>query len=110
MPSTETEDILYNIINYEYFYEQFMSKNLNVPIITKLVVAGDPELKRKAKKIYSIPSHIEELNMRIDEIESAIGQDTKGPIGRAFAIRAEESCDKDSDSSIGHLIPKKALP
>lgn len=86
-----------------------MPKHLNIPVITDLVFAGDPALKAKANKAFSVPSHIAELNMRIDEIESAIGQDNTGPIGRAFAIRAEKSCDKDSDASIGHLYPKKEL-
>lgn len=86
-----------------------MPKHLNIPTITNLVFAGDPALKAQAKKTFTIPLHIEELNMRIDEIESAIGQDTTGPVGRAFAIRAEKSCDKDSDASIGHLYPKKEL-
>lgn len=86
-----------------------MPKYLNIPTITDLVCEGDPALKAKAKQSYSVPSHIEELNMRIDDIENAIGQETNGPVGRAFAIRAEKSCDKDSDASIGHLYPKKEL-
>lgn len=86
-----------------------MSKNINIPIITHLVFAGDPKLKAQAQETYSVPSYIEELNNRIDEIENAIGQDNTGPIGRAYAIRAEESCDKDSDASVGHLYPKKEL-
>lgn len=86
-----------------------MSNHLNIPVITDLVFAGDPALRAEAKKMYSVPSHLEELNLRIDEIESAIGQDTTGPVGRAFAIRAEKSCDKDSDATIGHLYPKKEL-
>ncbi len=86
-----------------------MSKDLNIPLVTNLVAPGNPKLKAEAQKEYSVPSHIEELNMRIDEIETAIGQTNSGPIGRAFAIRAEESCDKDSDASVGHLYPKKEL-
>jgi hypothetical protein len=35
-------------------------------------------------------SQFDELNARIDDLESAIGQDAEGPIGRAFAIRAEK--------------------
>ena len=86
-----------------------MTRNLNIPVATDLVTAGDPRLKAIAQKNYSIPSHIEELNNRIDELENAIGQDNTGPIGRAFAIRAEASCDKDSDATIGHLTMKKEL-
>ncbi len=84
-----------------------MSKNTNVPMASDLIVPGDPQLKALAQKNYSVPSHIEELNNRIDELENAIGQDNSDPIGRAFAIRAETSCDKDSDATIGHLKMKK---
>lgn len=84
-----------------------MSRNINIPVASDLIVSGDPYLKALAQKNYSIPSHIEELNNRIDELENAIGQDNSGPIGRAFAIRAEASCDKDSDATIGHLTMKK---
>jgi len=84
-----------------------MSKNINIPTATDLIAPGDPHLKALAQKNYTIPSHIEELNNRIDELENAIGQDNSGPVGRAFAIRAEASCDKDSDATIGHLRMKK---
>lgn len=86
-----------------------MANNLNIPVITDLIFAGDPALKAQTNKTYSVPSHLEELNMRIDEIESAIGQDVAGPVGRAFAIRAEKSCDKDSDATVGYLYPKREL-
>lgn len=78
----------------------------NIPLATKLVCAGDPAMKAQAKQRYKAPSHLDELNARIDALESAIGQDASGPVGRAFAIRAEKSCDKDSDASVGHLYPK----
>jgi len=84
-----------------------MTNTNNVPIANKLVAPGDPSMKARAKERYAVPSHLAELNSRIDEIESAIGQTNKGPVGRAFAIRAEQSCDKDSDASVGHLYPKK---
>ncbi|MEB8433945.1 hypothetical protein OO007_17030 [Cocleimonas sp. KMM 6892] len=71
-----------------------MKITLNIPMVTNLVVAGDPRLKAKAvaakkKSMRSSTLHIDELNQRIDELETAIGQDKSGPIGRAFAIRAE---------------------
>ena len=78
----------------------------NIPFASKLVCPGDPAMKAQAAIRYKAPSHLDELNARIDELESAIGQDANGPVGRAFAIRAEKSCDKDSDASIGHLYPK----
>ena len=61
----------------------------NVPTITNLVAAGDPNKKAQANNNQSASSHLDELNQRIDEIENAIGQDNTGPVGRAFAIRAE---------------------
>jgi hypothetical protein len=86
-----------------------MSKNINIPVASDLVVSGNPKLKAQAQNNYSIPSHIEELNNRIDDLENAIGQDTSGPIGRAYAIRAEASCDKDSDATVAHLVMKEKL-
>lgn len=67
-----------------------MSQNQNVPILTDLVKAGNPKLKMPEQDKESISLRTANLNMRIDEIETAIGQDTAGPVGRAFAIRAEE--------------------
>ncbi|KAG1682857.1 Valine--tRNA ligase [Nymphon striatum] len=84
-----------------------MSNFDNIPIAKNLVHPGNPAMRAKAHERYSVPSHLEELNSRIDEIESAIGQTNEGPVGRAFAIRAEASCDKDSDATVGHLYPKK---
>jgi len=96
LPQKETNDILNRMIN-----------NDHVPVAQKLLFAGDPKMKALAQQRYSVPSHLAELNSRIDDIENAIGQTNDGPIGRAFAIRAEKSCDKDSDASVGHLYPKK---
>lgn len=61
----------------------------SVPTLTNLVAAGNPSKKAKSRKDGSNSSHLDELNQRIDEIENAIGQDNSGPVGRAFAIRAE---------------------
>ncbi len=71
-----------------------MKKHSNIPMVTKLVAAGDPRLKAlaataKKKSQHSNALHIDELNQRINELENAIGQDKSDPIGRAFAIRAE---------------------
>jgi len=63
----------------------------NVPTITSLVAAGNPKKKALAKRKNNRSSHLDELNQRIDEIENAIGQDNSGPVGRAFAIRAEKN-------------------
>ncbi len=66
-----------------------MKQNLNIPTITDLVIAGNPKLKVDQFS-KSTPSQFDELNLRIDELESAIGQDASGPVGRAYAIRAEK--------------------
>jgi len=64
-----------------------MSKNINIPLITDLVAAGNPALKVSQSK--SSSTQTDDLNVLIDDLENAIGQDSKSPIGRAFAIRAE---------------------
>ncbi len=84
-----------------------MNNTDHIPVAHNLVHAGDPKMKALAQQRYSVPSHLAELNSRIDDIENAIGQTNNSPVGRAFAIRAEKSCDKDSDASVGHLYPKK---
>jgi len=68
-----------------------MSKNSNIPLATDLVYEGDPIMKAKVELNNSIPSHLEDLNQRIDDIETAIGQDESDPVGRAHAIRSENS-------------------
>lgn len=84
-----------------------MNNKTYIPVANRLISPGNPALKVERKDRIQAPSHIEELNARIDALENAIGQSDQGPIGRAYAIRAERSCDKDSDASVGHLFPKK---
>lgn len=86
-----------------------MSKNTNIPVASDLVASGNPQLKALAQNNDSIPSHIEELNTRIDELENAIGQDNTGPIGRAFAIRAEANSEGDSEENIAYLSMEEKL-
>lgn len=64
-----------------------MSKNINIPLITDLVAAGNPALKASPSE--SSSTQTDDLNSLIDDLENAIGQDSTSPIGRAFAIRAE---------------------
>lgn len=66
-----------------------MTQKQNIPILTDLVVAGNPKLKVSESNKQKLMSQSANLNLRIDQIETAIGQDTSGPISRAFAIRAE---------------------
>jgi len=77
-----------------------MSKNQYIPILTDLVVAGNPKLKVSEEEKQALTSQSANLNMRIDEIETAIGQDNSGPIGRAYAIRAEK---KSEDADNKHI-------
>jgi len=69
-----------------------MSQNINIPTVTDLVSAGNPDLKTDSAT-NDFTNNIDELNIRIDELENAIGQKDSGPIGRAYAIRSEESDD-----------------
>lgn len=66
-------------------------KRLNVPMITNLVAAGDPDKKAHATKSSSNSLHLDGLNRHINEIENAIGQEHSDPVGRATAIRTEAS-------------------
>ena len=85
---------------------QRMAKNSNIPIASDLVTLGNPQLKVLAQECNSTPSHIDELNSRIDDLESAIGQDASGPIGRAFAIRVEAT---SSHKDAGHISEKDKM-
>ena len=59
-----------------------------IPVVSDLVVPGNPEL-RKQSNTTGNNSYVDALNHRIDELESAIGQDTMGSQSRAYAIREE---------------------
>jgi len=61
--------------------------------VSDLVVPGNPALKRQNDASGKTQSgrYADALNTRIDELESAIGQDTMGTRSRAYAIRAEAS-------------------
>ena len=89
-----------------------MKKHPNIPMVTKLVVAGNPKLKAiatsaKANSKHSSALHIDELNQRIDELETAIGQDKSGPIGRAFAIRAETNRKTRAKTNVTNKAPSR---
>lgn len=62
----------------------------HIPILSDLIAPGNPDLKLSEKQKKAFKSQSANLNMRIDDIEVAIGQDASDPIGRAYAIRAEE--------------------
>ncbi|MCK5725807.1 MAG: DUF2486 family protein [Thiotrichaceae bacterium] len=67
-----------------------LNSDQHIPVLTDVVVLGNPELKKKAAD-KMIPSQHASLNFqkRIDEVESAIGQDEMRSPSRAHAIRAE---------------------
>ena len=68
----------------------------NIPVVSDLVVPGNPALRQQGDASGKNKSgrYADALNSRIDELESAIGQDTMGTQSRAYAIRAEASRSK----------------
>jgi hypothetical protein len=73
-------------------------KTVRIPVVTDLVMPGDPELKRQAQA-NSTPDSIAgdqeafelRLKQKIDELKSTIGQDEHdNNIARAHAIRTEK--------------------
>lgn len=67
-----------------------------IPVVSDLVVPGNPALRRQSHAAGNSKTrnYVDDLNSRIDELESAIGQDTMGSQSRAHAIRAEASRNK----------------
>jgi hypothetical protein len=68
----------------------------HIPVISDLVVPGNPRLRQQAndRANSQANNYVDALNLRIDELESAIGQDTMGSQSRAYAIRAEANRGK----------------
>lgn len=64
-----------------------------IPVVSDVVIPGNPELRQQSHTAghSRTKSYVDDLNSRIDELESAIGQDTMGSQSRAHAIRAEAS-------------------
>jgi len=64
--------------------------NVTIPIVTDVVVPGNPEMKRLAQEKLAADKHAAlKFQHRISEVESAIGQDESKSLSRAHAIRAE---------------------
>ncbi|PID46762.1 MAG: hypothetical protein CSB47_02250 [Proteobacteria bacterium] len=61
-----------------------------IPVVSDLVRPGNPQLKKQSGSSDN-HSYINALNDRIEELESAIGQDAIGSQSRAYAIRQEAS-------------------
>lgn len=67
-------------------------ENILIPVVSDLVIPGDPRLKKKTgEKISEESRYSDNFNQRIDELESAIGQNDSTLLSRAYAIREEAS-------------------
>ncbi|HIQ07844.1 MAG TPA: DUF2486 family protein [Thiotrichaceae bacterium] len=61
-----------------------------IPVVTDVVVLGNPVLKKMAKNKMTTQRHAAiNFQRRIDDVESAIGQDEVHSPSRAHAIRSE---------------------
>ncbi len=70
-----------------------------IPVVSDLVIPGDPRLKKEAyEKMSSESTYADNFNQRINELESAIGQDETTSLARAYAIREEASRAKNTES------------
>jgi hypothetical protein len=68
------------------------NSNTRVPVVTDLVIPGDPKLKKLAEASSKKDNEaVHKLQKHIEEVESAIGQDDGQTIGRAHAIRKEKA-------------------
>ena len=68
------------------------NENILIPVVSDLVIPGDPLLKKSAnEKMSDESNYTDSFNQRIDELESAIGQNELTTLGRAYAIREEAS-------------------
>jgi len=74
-----------------YFSEKSNEEHTSIPLITDVVVLGNPEMKRLAKEKQAAMADHAAVNLqrRIDDVEDAIGQDESKAPSRAHAIRAE---------------------
>lgn len=69
-----------------------------IPVVSDLVVPGDPRLKKETyEKMSAESAYADNLNQRINELESAIGQDGMTSLSRAYAIREEASRAKNTE-------------
>lgn len=73
------------------------TQNRMIPVVTDVVVPGDPEIIRQAKAkktlvgLPSVDNAALNFQQRIEDVESAIGQTEVLSPSRAHAIRAEKS-------------------
>ena len=80
-----------------------------IPVVSDLVVPGDPRLKKGAyEKMSAESAYADNLNQRINELESAIGQDGMTSLSRAYAIREEASRAKNTKFKQADFADEKA--
>lgn len=82
-------------------------KTIRIPIITNLVMAGDPDLKIKVNtSMEGVEGDKQAFDLRlqekINELKDTIGQEEGNNIGRAHAIRAEASGTRRGVSDTHH--------
>ncbi len=66
--------------------------NTLIPVVSDLIIPGDPLLKKEAyEKLSDESAYADNLNLRINELEDAIGQNDATSLSRAYAIREEAS-------------------
>ena len=63
----------------------------SIPLVTDVVVPGNPEMKRLAEESQKANHAAINFQNRIDDVEDAIGQDESKSPSRAHAIRTEAS-------------------
>ena len=85
---------------------QDFDTTIRIPVITDLVRPGDPEIIRRAKSGESAEQQKnfeKRLKQRIEELQSAAGQDEYAGLARAHAIRSERNMNSDNNSDSGKL-------
>jgi hypothetical protein len=89
-----------------------MSKPNNhilIPVASDLIIPGDPRMKKEVnEKLSPESSYTDNLNQRINELETAIGQDEMTSLSRAYAIREEASRAKISELDASDAKLKKS--
>ncbi len=89
--------------------DQHFKKTVRIPIITNLVVPGNPALKIKVNNtVEGVEGDKQAFDLRlkakIEELKNTIGQEEGDNIARAHAIRAEANGTKKKISDTHHEI------
>ncbi len=86
---------------------QSFEKTIRIPIITNLVVPGNPDLKIKVRSaVEGVEGDKQAFDLRlkekINELKDTIGQEEGDNIARAHAIRVEASGSQSKVSDTHH--------